>query len=620
MIQKIKITVVCMLMALLSKIVSAQNPCGTPDVLSFGSITTYNSADVSWNAIAGATAYNVEYRVRNIGAAYSSPAAASSNSFTITNLSPSTNYEFIVQSVCGTDTSSYSSSGWFTTPANGANAALTRGPYMTSATKNSIIIQWNTDINCNSEIHFGTNAGNLNQVVSVAGSRTHHDVQLNNLLPNTKYYYSIGVIGTSIQGTTSNYFYTAPEDNDTIPLKFWVTGDFGTGTSAQTAVRNSFANFTAGQKINGWLWLGDNAYTNGLDQEYQNKVFNVYPNQFKNIPLFPALGNHDYAQSGYQSSASLGTNFPYFDIFDLPQASGTEKYYSVNYGNVHLIALDSYGSYNAANSAMYNWLEADLSNNTKQWTIVYFHHPPYSKGSHDSDNSTELVDMRNNIIPLLESNGVDLVLSGHSHAYERSFFIKGHYGNEASFNSGFKVQPGGGPYSKTTRTGEGTVYVVCGVSGQTSATTSGFPHNAMYYSSATELGSLVLEIGQTSLTSKFVTSNETIADQFTITKQSSVINSVSSQNAENKNATFNVYPNPAKDQFNVVANGFNERSFELNIYNLFGQVILKKSIEAANKNDVIRINKSEMNNCASGMYFISLSDVKNTITKQIVLE
>ena len=70
MIQKIKITVVCMLMALLSKIVSAQNPCGTPDVLSFGSITTYNSADVSWNAIAGATAYNMEYRVRNIGAAY----------------------------------------------------------------------------------------------------------------------------------------------------------------------------------------------------------------------------------------------------------------------------------------------------------------------------------------------------------------------------------------------------------------------------------------------------------------------------------------------------------------------------------------------------------------------
>ena len=177
MIQKIKIAVVCVLMVLLSKTGFAQNPCGTPDVLSFGSIPTYNSVSVSWNAIAGATSYNVAYRVRNIGAAYSSATSTITNSYVIANLSPTTNYEFIVQSMCGTDTSSYSSSGWFTTTANGANAALTRGPYMTSATKNSIIIQWNTDINCNSEIHFGTNAGNLNQVVSIAGSRTHHDVQ-----------------------------------------------------------------------------------------------------------------------------------------------------------------------------------------------------------------------------------------------------------------------------------------------------------------------------------------------------------------------------------------------------------------------------------------------------------
>ena len=127
---------------------------------------------------------------------------------------------------------------------------------------------------------------------------------------------------------------------------------------------------------------------------------------------------------GSQSNAALGTSAAYFNIFALPENSGTKKYYSTNYGNVHFIALDSYGSYNSSSSAMYQWLENDLSNNTQQYTVVYFHHPPYTKGSHNSDTEVELIDMRNNIIPLLESNGVDLVLSGHSHVYERSNFIK----------------------------------------------------------------------------------------------------------------------------------------------------------------------------------------------------
>jgi len=56
-----------------------------------------------------------------------------------------------------------------------------------------------------------------------------------------------------------------------------------------------------------------------------------------------------------------------------------------------------------------------------------------------------MVDMRTHIIPLLESYGVDLVLSGHSHAYERSYFMKNHYGTSGTFSNSNKVQLGGGP-------------------------------------------------------------------------------------------------------------------------------------------------------------------------------
>jgi 3',5'-cyclic AMP phosphodiesterase CpdA len=65
---------------------------------------------------------------------------------------------------------------------------------------------------------------------------------------------------------------------------------------------------------------------------------------------------------------------------------------------------------------MLSWLEADLANTLQPWIIAFWHHPPYSRGSHDSDFEIELLEMRENALPLLEAGGVDLVLCGHSHA------------------------------------------------------------------------------------------------------------------------------------------------------------------------------------------------------------
>ena len=70
---------------------------------------------------------------------------------------------------------------------------------------------------------------------------------------------------------------------------------------------------------------------------------------------------------------------------------------------------------------MYTWCENDIQNTNAEWIIAFWHHPPYSKGSHDSDAESSLSSMRENIIPMLEDNGVDLILSGHSHSYERSY-------------------------------------------------------------------------------------------------------------------------------------------------------------------------------------------------------
>ncbi len=602
--------------------------CGIPDANLFGTRNiTSSSIETFWTAVTGATSYNIAYRVRNSGLAYSSAFNTSSTYYVLTGLLPSTNYEFIAQAVCsGGATSAFSSSGWFTTLSGpSSTTTLVRGPYLTLATSSATTIQWRTSTATSNEVKYGISTTMLNNSASNSTISTEHVITISGLIANTKYYYSIGQIGSVLQGNANNFFYTAPTNGSSQAVKFWVTGDFGMGSANQISVRNSFAANTSGQVVNGWLWLGDNAYTTGTDAEYQSKVFAVYPDQFKNIPVFPAPGNHDYASSGYQSSAALGTNFPYFNIFTLPQSSGTEKYYSTNYGNVHFISLDSYGSYNNSSSAMYNWLRDDLAANILQWTVVYFHHPPYSKGSHDSDVSSELVSMRQNIIPLLELNGVDLVMSGHSHSYERSYFIKNHTGVENTFISslyptGNEIQSGGGPYSKSTRKGNGTVYVVCGTGGQAgNSTSSGYPHNAMFKSILSVSGSLVLDVNGNTLSCKFLSASGSIDDQFTISKPSTArfSDEDDSENISVDKNEMNIYPNPTSGDIHISFDDKTDMELKVSILSSTGKILFRKMYSKVDEENIL-IEKNEMN-LMPGIYFVNVAGDRFNNSRKLVI-
>jgi hypothetical protein len=93
--------------------------------------------------------------------------------------------------------------------------------------------------------------------------------------------------------------------------------------------------------------------------------------------------------------------------------SGTERYYAFDHGNIHFICLDSQGSGRIATDPMLRWLAADLAATTQKWIIAFWHHPPYTKGSHDSDSELELIEMRENALSILEAGGADLVVTGH---------------------------------------------------------------------------------------------------------------------------------------------------------------------------------------------------------------
>jgi len=122
-----------------------------------------------------------------------------------------------------------------------------------------------------------------------------------------------------------------------------------------------------------------------------------------------------------------------------------------------------------------------------------------------------------------------LVLAGHSHGYERSFLLNGHYGIESTFNPAtHSLSTSSGKYNGTansciyvknpTAVSNGIVYVVAGSSGQIDGTSSGYPHNAMYYSDVSVGGAFFFEIEQNRLDAKWICSDGVVRDQFTIMK------------------------------------------------------------------------------------------------------
>jgi len=307
------------------------------------------------------------------------------------------------------------------------------------------------------------------------------------------------------------------------PTRIWAIGDSGTGSLWQRAVRDAYTAFARGRPTDVWLMLGDNAYGAGTDAEYQSAVFDTYPELLSSPFLWPTIGNHDFY------AATAPDQFPYLDIFTLPAAgeagglaSGTEKFYSLDYGNIHFVCLDAMSSDRSSEGMMGIWLREDLSVTTADWIIAYWHHPPYSAGSHNSDVEGELIEMRQNIVPILESYGVDLVLCGHSHSYERSYFLNGYYGISSTLQPAMIKDPGDGresgtgPYFKPREgAGQGTVYVVAGNAGQISGGTLNHPAMAV---SLNRLGSVVLDVDGLRLDAKFLRETGDIDDSFTIIK------------------------------------------------------------------------------------------------------
>ncbi|MEO8701824.1 MAG: metallophosphoesterase family protein [Kofleriaceae bacterium] len=284
-----------------------------------------------------------------------------------------------------------------------AGVVIARQPYLQQVTATSAIIGWVTNGTDEQRVEvthpdglpvMTASAGIEAGAVRVRSDESQMWATVSGLQPNTIYCY--GVANAEALNARTG-FRTAPAADSTAPVKFLVFGDSGGGGSDQYALRDQMFAYPYDLIIH----TGDIAYDDGTISEFEDNVFTVYAELFRNIPFFPAAGNHEYNSS---SSAA-----PFRSVFALPDANG-EKWYSYDWGPVHFVALDTEADY----QTQVDWLDEDLSAQAKPWKVIYMHRPPYSSGEHGSDTG-----LRTKLAPILEKHHVQLVLSGHDHDYER---------------------------------------------------------------------------------------------------------------------------------------------------------------------------------------------------------
>ncbi len=190
-------------------------------------------------------------------------------------------------------------------------------------------------------------------------------------------------------------------------LKFAVIGDNGTGDRREYQVAEKLNVARTTFPFQFVLMMGDNFYGGESPQDFEKKFEKPYkPLLDAGVKFYATLGNHD--------DPARQINYEKFNM-------GGKHYHTFKpKEGIRFFSLDS----NYMDKRQLDWFENELKTSASEWKIVYFHHPIYSSGEKHGSN----LELRAAIESLMVKYGVDVVMSGHEHFYERIKPQKGiHY-------------------------------------------------------------------------------------------------------------------------------------------------------------------------------------------------
>ena len=206
-------------------------------------------------------------------------------------------------------------------------------------------------------------------------------------------------------------------------VKFAIIGDSGRGTPEQHAVAAQMVRFRERFKFNFVLMVGDNIYEGpATPDDYRRKFEEPYRALLQDdVRFFAVLGNHDDPrQIAYRP---FNMNGERYYSFSAPEDPLTRLRTPVEF-----FALDSTNM----DSGQLAWLDQRLAASRAEWKVVFLHHPLYTSGRYRNGSRAH----RWALEPILTRHGVDIVLSGHEHIYQRSqlqqnilYFVSGGAGS-----------------------------------------------------------------------------------------------------------------------------------------------------------------------------------------------
>lgn len=292
------------------------------------------------------------------------------------------------------------------------SATLTRRPYVQSVSSARAVLTWTSTAADAETVEIWVPGGeprgvepSLDATRYLAGA-AQRSAALDALAPSTLHCYALVDAGGQRAFGPAG-FRTAPERGTSgaasdEAVDIVVIGDSGGANDDQRAVAAQLRTVPA----DFMLHVGDVAYNEGTLGQLETNHFAVYEPLQSTVPLFPAIGDHD------DVTDAAG---PWREVFTVPENGAAERSYSFDWGPVHVVVLDAY-----AGDAQRDWLDRDLAATVQPWRIAVIHEPPYSSGWHGSSAR-----IRDGYCSIFERHGVQLVLSGDDHDYERSVPIRG---------------------------------------------------------------------------------------------------------------------------------------------------------------------------------------------------
>lgn len=293
---------------------------------------------------------------------------------------------------------------------------FSKGPYIQAPAPNTVAILWESPSNYTATVRFGRDRkldqsiGPVvpRQLTGVSGTlasdkdgsvastitttrRTNvfylYEAVLENLNPAATYSYSV-----ELDGRASPVRRFKALDPEAKRVRFIAYGD----TRSLPAIHERLARRFSANAPDFILHTGD-LVARGEDYAlWAKEFFSPLAGVIDHIPMFSVIGNHEHDCTNY------------LRYFRLP---GAERWYSVDLGPVHVLALDFH--FEDATDEQFQFARRDLLASKAPWKIVFMHEPVFNIGGHASAWGHK------NYLPLFHEAHVDLVLAGHSHMYER---------------------------------------------------------------------------------------------------------------------------------------------------------------------------------------------------------